>query len=378
MKQYLSEHDQRRIEQIYEKLSDKMKVQCQRIGSNIPYISGTNGYKDLDSPDGICWWTNGFWAGMLWQMYHATKDHPYRRTAELIEERLDMALDDYRGLHHDVGFMWLHTAVANYRLTGCNTALKRGLHAANLLAGRYNPAGFIRAWNGDCTGWIIVDCMMNIPILYWASEELNDPRLSQIAQNHADTCQKITVRMDGSCNHISVLDTQTGECIENPGGQGYASGSAWSRGQAWALYGFALSYVHTRNEAYLETSKRVAHYFISNLALHDWLPLADFRAPEEPMKYDASAAMIAVCGLLEIVKHVKEYEKPLYLQTAFKILDACERKFCLWDLETDGLLSGCTGAYHDAEESTHVPVIYGDYFLVEAVLRLVGKDFLIW
>jgi unsaturated chondroitin disaccharide hydrolase len=223
--------DREWAEDVFEKLRVKLKAECSRLGDMIPYISRDGHYHDLDSPDGIYWWTNGFWPGMLWQMYHATKDEVYRETAGTIEKRLDKALEGWEGLHHDVGFMWLHSAVANYRLTGNKDSRRRGLHTANLLAGRYNPAGkFIRAWNGDCTGWIIIDCMMNIPLLYWASGETNDPRFSFIAQNHSDTASNTLVRPDGSCNHIAVLSPETGECLETPGGQGYAAGSSWSRG----------------------------------------------------------------------------------------------------------------------------------------------------
>jgi unsaturated chondroitin disaccharide hydrolase len=275
--------------------------------------------------------------------------------------------------------MWLHSAVANFRLTGNRDSRRRGLHAANLLAGRYNPAGkFIRAWNNDRTGWIIIDCLMNIPLLYWASKELADPRFTYIAQSHADTAAKVLARPDGSCNHIAVLSPETGECLETPGGQGYAAGSSWSRGQAWGMYGFALSFCHTDKKEYLDAAKLVAHYVISNLALNDWLPPVDFRAPAEPVKYDSTAAMIASCGLLEIARHVGEYEKPLYTNAALNILRSGERAFADWNTETDGIIGKGTGSYHGGPDDTEVPIIYGDYFFVEAVLRLLGKDFLIW
>ncbi|MDR2021507.1 MAG: glycoside hydrolase family 88 protein [Treponema sp.] len=366
-------------EGIFEKIKNKIKAECSRLGNIIPYISRNGHYHDLDAPGGIYWWTNGFWPGILWQMYHAAGEEAYRQTAEAVEKRLDEALEAYEGLHHDVGFMWLHSAVADYRLTGNRDSRRRGLHAANLLAGRYNPAGkFIRAWNGDRTGWIIVDCMMNIPLLYWASRETGDPRYSFIAQNHADTCRAVTVRADGSCNHISSLNPASGDCLEHPAGQGYAAGSSWSRGQAWAVYGFALSFRHTGRKEYLDTSKAVAHYVISNFALNDWLPLVDFRAPAEPVKCDATAAMIASCGLLEIAEHAGEYEKSFYVDAALKILRSGEKAFADWNTETDGIVGKGTGSYHGGPDDTEVPIIYGDYFFIEAILRLLGKDFLIW
>jgi unsaturated chondroitin disaccharide hydrolase len=367
------------LENTWGKAAEKMAAQCKRVGSAIPYIPREGHYRDLDAPEGLYWWTNGFWAGLLWQMYHATGDEAYREAARGVEKRLDEALEGYEGLHHDVGFMWLHTASANFRLTGDKDSRRRALHAANLLAGRYNPAGdFIRAWNGDRTGWIIVDCMMNLPLLYWASEETGDPRFGFIARRHADTCRRLVVRPDGSCNHIAVLSPETGECLECPGGQGFESGSSWSRGQAWALYGFVLSFRHTGNREYLDTAKSIAHYVIANFAQKDWLPLVDFRSPPLPVKYDSTAAMIASCGLLEIAGHAGEYERPLYAGAALKILRACESAFCNWNIEEDSIMGHGQGSYHETGRDADAPLIYGDYFFIEALLRLLGKDFFIW
>ena len=375
----LAAADREWAEGVFEKLKTKINAECSRLGDAIPYISKDGRYHDLETSEGIFWWTNGFWGGLLWQMFHAAGDGMYRISAENLERRLDEALEGYEGLHHDVGFMWLHTAVADYRLTGNRDSRRRGLHAANLLAGRYNPAGkFIRAWNGDRAGWIIIDCLMNIPLLYWASRETGDPRFTCIAQNHADTAMGVLVRPDGSCNHIAVLSPETGECLETPGGQGYAPGSSWSRGQSWAVYGFALSFRHTGRKAYLDTAKKIAHYVIANFAQNGWLPAVDFRAPGEPVKYDSTAGMISACGLLEIAAHAGEGERGLYLGAAVKLLKACENAFADWDTARDGIIGRGTGSYHGGLQDTEVPIIYGDYFFVEAVLRLLGKDFLIW
>jgi unsaturated chondroitin disaccharide hydrolase len=364
---------------IFEKLKTKIKAECIRNEETIPYIPIEGRYNDKAAPDGIYWWTNGFWPGILWQMYNATKDDVYRKTAERVEKRLDEALEGYEGLHHDVGFMWLLSAVANYRLTGNKDSRRRGLHAANLLSGRYNPAGkFIRAWNGNCTGWIIIDCLMNIPLLYWAYSETADPRFNIIAMEHAYTAINHLVRPDGSCNHIAVLSPQNGECLEIPSGQGYAPNSSWSRGQSWGLYGFALSYRYTNERKYLDTAKRIAHYVMANFAQNEWLPLVDFRSPPNPVKYDSTAAMISACGLLEIAEHVDEYEKKLYSDAALKLLQSGEKAFADWNIETDGIIGKGTGAYHGNEHITEVPIIYGDFFFLEAILRLLKKNFQIW
>lgn len=364
---------------IYTQLAAKLQAECSRTGDSIPYISHNGRYRDCETGEKIFWWTNGFWPGMLWQMYHADGGSEFRQTAEAVEERLDEALEMYDLLHHDVGFMWLHTSVANYRLTGNKVSLRRGLHAANLLAGRYNPAGqFIRAWNGDRTGWIIIDSMMNIPLLYWASRETKDPRFDMIARRHAATVMNTIIRPDGSCNHIAILSPETGECLETPAGQGYAAGSSWSRGQAWGLYGFALSFRHTGDRQYLDTAKKIAHYVIANFAKNKWLPLVDFRAPAEPVKLDSTAAMISAAGLLEIAAHTEECERELYTDAALKLLKTGEQAFADWNTDTDGIIGKGTAAYHGGPEDTEVPIIYGDYFFTEAILRLLNKDFLIW
>ena len=365
---------------IFKKIDEKLTVEAKRLGGKIPYIpSAETGLyeEDLGTSDPV-WWTNGFWSGMMWQMYHATEKELYKKTAELNEAALDKAFEIYTGLHHDVGFMWLHTAVANFRLTGNERSKARGLHAAHLLAGRYNPRGkYIRSWNRDRAGWVIIDSMLNIPMLYWAEKEIGDPRFRYIAEDHADKVMNQIVRPDGSVNHIGVFDPTNGELIETPAGQGYASGSSWSRGQAWAIYGFALSYLHTGKTDYLETAKKVAHYFISEVAKTDWIPVVDFRAPQEPVMIDTSAGMCAACGLLEISNHVDEYEKALYIDAAINILQATEEKYAIWDKEKDGLIDYSTGSYHE-EKWTEVPIIYADYYFVEAILRLLDKDFLIW
>lgn len=365
-------------EETYRKLKGKLAAERDRIGDKIPYIAEDGRYLEDKAKTDIVWWTNGFWPGMMWQMYHATGEEAYREVAERVEDKLDQAFDIYTGLHHDVGFMWLHSAVADYRLTGKERSKARGLHAAHLLAGRYNPRGkFLRSWNRDRSGWVIVDSMMNIHLLFWAAGVLGDPRFTYVAMDHADTVMKYTVRADGSCNHVIVLDPETGELLETPGGQGYASGSSWSRGQSWAIYGFALAYRHTGKQEYLDTAKRVSHYFIAETDRTGGIARVDFRAPAAPAYWDTTAGMCAACGLLEIAEHVPELEKEFYITAAVKILRATDRAYCNWDPEYDSIVAYGSGSY-GTEHDRHVPIIYGDYFLLEAVLRLLDQDTLLW
>ena len=279
--------------------------------------------------------------------------------------------------------MWLHTAGANYRLTGNKRSERRLLHAATLLAGRYNPElEIIRAWNEqwmrgyDSAGGAIIDTMMNLPLLYLATEITCDPRFKNIAVRHADTMLRHMLRPDGSVNHQLVFDINTGELIANPGGQGYESGSSWSRGQAWAIYGYALSYRHTGNTRYLDAAKRTAGYFMANASMTEYIPLLDFRAPAEPVYYDTTAGAIAACGLLEIAEHVSDFEKNMYIEGAKKLISAIDEKWCDYNPENDGIVDGGSASYHDKKH--HEKIIYGDYFFIEAVLRLLDKGFPIW
>ncbi len=356
----------------------KLAKVSERSAAKIPY-STVQGVHDDRSGD-IGWWTNGFWGGMMWQMYRLTGEEKYRQIAEDNEKKLDACFLDYGKLDHDNGFKWLPTAVADYRLTKSETSKNRGLLAAGNLAGRYNSKGcFIRAWNDwgdeDHRGWAIIDCMMNLPLLYWASEETGDPRFRQIAVSHANTAMRAFVRGDGSVNHIVEFDPETGEKIKSYGGQGYGTGSSWTRGQSWGLYGFTLSYLHTKDEAYLDTAERIANYFIANIPGDGLIPV-DFRQPQEPAYQDSTAAAIAACGLIELAKLREGRQGKVYLDAALKLLYALTEHSTNWNEDEDNLLEKCTAAYHDREHE--FSIIYGDYYFLEALMKLAGKDLFIW
>ena len=385
----IKKEDRLWLDEVVNKINNKMEWVSEKSKHKIPYTTINGIHDDKGDPtkefrvdDGISWWTNGFWGGMMWLMYHESKNEKYAHIAKSLEEKLDKCFSDYYGLHHDVGFMWLPTAVANYKITKNQDARKRGLHAANLLAGRYNPAGrFIRAWNdipgddSDTRGWTIIDCMFNLPLLYWASEETSDPRFKQIAMLHSDTVMETFIRPDGSVRHIVELDPFNGGFVKDYGGQGYEQGSSWTRGQTWALYGFVMGYIHTGKEEYLNTAKRVAHYFISNIPSDGIIPV-DFRQPKEPALEDSTAAAIAACGLIEIAKHVDDLEKDMYLNAAIKLLKTLDKKRSDWSKDCDCILEHCSASYHSEEH--HFSIIYGDYYFIEAIFKLKGNDLILW
>jgi unsaturated chondroitin disaccharide hydrolase len=234
----------------------------------------------------------------------------------------------------------------------------------------------IQAWGPEHDkengGRIIIDCLMNLPLLYWAYQQTEDRRYYDVAVAHADKSRRFLVRGDDSSYHTFYFDPATGEAIRGGTAQGYQDGSTWTRGQAWGIYGFALSYRNTGNPLYLETSKRMARYFVERLP-EDNVVYWDFDAPiNSDTKRDSSASAIAACGMLELLGHLPA--------------DAADREW----LE-DGLqrtMNGLVSSYStinqpDAEgflehgsysvRGGAAPddfMIWGDYFYLEALMRL--------
>ena len=372
------------------RITEKMRWVSEKNKEKIPYTTDENGdYDDRsdekrswNADDGLSWWTNGFWGGMMWLMYLYTKEERYAEIARISEDKMTECFQTFLGLHHDVGFMFQPTAVADYRITGRSQAKATALHAAALLAGRFNPAGnYIRAWNDipgstdDTRGWAIIDCMFNISLLYWASEETNDPRFRHIAMMHADTVRKNFVREDGSVCHIVEFDPEIGEMVKSYGGQGYAEGSAWTRGQGWAVYGFMISYRHTGKKAYLETAKKVAEYCIAHIPEDGIIPV-DFCQPEEPAWEDSCGACVIAGGLIELAEQAEGAEKERYLKYARRILQTIAETRADWGTDCDAIVQNCSASYHDKRH--HFTMSYADYFFMEAVFRLAGMEFKMW
>ena len=377
----LSEKEMAWAQETLDKVAHKLEKVSERSKDKIPYTTVDGVHDDKSGEKQIGWWTNGFWGGMMWQMYALTGKESYREIAIDNEKKLDADLMDYDKLDHDNGFKWLPTAVANYRVTKDRASRNRGLLAAGNLAGRYNSTGkFIRAWNNwdttnDRTGWAIIDCMLNISLLYWASEESGDPRFRQIAMAHADTVSKNFIRPDGSVCHIVEFDPETGERVKSLGGQGYGEGSSWTRGQGWALYGFANSYTYTGKQEYLDTAKQVAHYCIANIPENGIIPI-DFRQPDEPAWEDSCGACVIACGLLQVAGHVSELEKKMYIHAAYRIIKAIAQTRADWSKDCDAIVQNCSAAYHDQRH--HFTMSYADYYFIEALYKFVGKGILIW
>lgn len=368
------------VEEAWSKALEKTWINSQRIGAEFPHASQGGKYV-LEAPD---WWTAGFWPGMLWQFYGECSDESLKAIALRCEKRLDEVLDGYVRLDHDLGFMWTLTSVANYKLTGNEISRIRALKAANYLSARFNLKGrYIRAWNPwregeDNSGVAIIDCCMNTSLLFWASAETGDPRYRHIAEAHMDTVLEHFIRADGSVYHIVNFNPDTGEVKEKLGGQGYGPESAWSRGAAWAIYGLTLAYHHSGKREYLHAAQRVAHFFLTRLP-EDHVPHWDFRAPGETGEIrDTSAGSCAASGLLLLARLAGDPESHVYRSGALKIMESLYRNYGTWDQpDEEGLLLHGTSNYPE-NRNIDVPLIYGDFFYVEALARLKEAGSFYW
>ncbi|MEO3946661.1 glycosyl hydrolase [Gorillibacterium sp. CAU 1737] len=368
------------VDEAWRRALEKTLTNAKRIGAGFPHASEGGRY-GLAEPE---WWTAGFWPGMLGLLYSGSGEEELARLAGECEERLDSVLDGFVRLDHDLGFMWTLTSVASYKRSGSEASRIRALKAANYLAGRFNlKGGFLRAWNpwheGDRnTGLAIIDCCMNVSLLFWASRTSGDPRYAHVAEAHMDTVVKHFVRADGSVYHVVLFDPITGERQEALGGQGYAPESAWSRGTAWALYGLTLAYHHTGKADYLEAAQRVANFFLSRLP-DDLIPAWDFRAPLELQELrDSSAGACAASGLLLLADKGGEEDGHVYRRMGERLLQALDERCGSWnDAQEEGLLKHGTSHYPE-QRNLDVPLIYGDYFFVEGLARLKGIGPIPW
>lgn len=364
------------LEEAIAKTEKKIRKTALRVGDKLIYTTADDGKYVEYEKDDVEWWTNGFWPGILWLLYRDSKDENVRAIAESAGRKMDEVLyGDYARSDHDGGFRWKLSAVAEYSITGNDESRKRGLHAAALLASRFCGNGeYIRAWSSvNKLGDAIVDTMMNLPLLYWASEVLKDPRFTWFANKHADTVINNFMHPDGSVRHVVKFSAETGAVIDYPANHGgYSTESAWSRGTAWAVYGFALSYKFTGDRKYYDVAKRVANFFIAALP-DDYVPFADFKAPaEENIHKDASAAACGASGLLLLAELADEYEKDIYRRAGEKIVHSLYMNYTDWTGENEALILHTYYGYYATPDKPQT-FIYADYFFYEALKRLDGK-----
>lgn len=357
------------IQDAWEQGVQKVKQTSHRVGAGFPHGSH-EGQFQLMPPR---YWTGGFWPGLLWLIYRDRQDENLRQLAESCEEQLDVVIQTFDHLDHDMGFMWTLTSIANWELTKSPASRQRALTIASHLAGRFNIKGnFIRAWNSpERVGWAIIDCMMNLPLLYWASHQTGDPRFKHIAEAHAEMATRHFIREDGSAYHIVCFDPETGERTGALGGQGYAEESAWARGSAWSIYGSVLSYRHTGRTDFLAAAQRAAGFFLSHLP-EDKVPYWDFRLPTfEGASRDTSAAAIAASGLLDLAAVSAGDQALFYKEQACTILQSLANNYRS-DHSEEAILRSGTGNV-PMNQNVNKPLIYGDYYYMEALAKLQGN-----
>ncbi|MBD0380895.1 glycoside hydrolase family 88 protein [Paenibacillus sedimenti] len=330
-------------------------------------------------------WTSSFWTGMLWLAYEVTGDDKYRKVAEIqLEDFTRQATNRICTDTHDLGFLFTLSCVAAFRLTGNEQAKETAIKAADLLMERYfEKAGIIQAWGNlndpEERGRMIIDCCMNLPLLYWATEVTGNPSYHKAAYNHAKKAAQYLVREDATTFHTYYVDVLTGEPRFGKTNQGFSDDSCWARGQAWALYGFPLSYKYTKAAEFLETNKRVTQYFLERMP-KDLICYWDLMFVDGPEERDSSAAVIAACGMLEHAKYlpVTDETKSLYEITAMQIVHSLTENYTTKNTpESNGiLLHAVYGKPHNS--GVDECCIWGDYYYFEALVRLTKDWQLYW
>ena len=365
-------------EEFKEKIYKKMDWVIDEVRLLNPYRDNGDGIYDHNPTKMPYAWFCGFWGGIQWWMYRYSGDEKFLNKAKAISEWMDGGLVEFVNLTHDVGFQYLSTTVPDYLVTGSDRAYVSSIHAANLLAGRFNIKGqYIRAWNEnkgiDATenkfGYAIIDCMMNIPLLFWTSEVTNDPRYRHIAEAHADTVMKHFIREDGSSEHIVVFNPDDGTVVHKPKGQGYSEGSAWTRGQGWAVYGFAQAYHYTKKKEYLDCALKTAKYIFDRIPENGVLP-ADFNQPEEPALVDSSAGVIALCGMIDLKRWVDE-ETQEWLEEGIRKLFRGAYANCDFSKERQPIMNNFLELYKEGARQSSC--VYADFYLIEALMKRRGE-----
>ncbi len=358
------------------RLADEPKSGAFAVDGN--YFDFKEGFFDIGN------WTSSFFTGMALLAWRETKvDYFIQQVKRLAPLYREKVYDHCMDTMHDLGFLYSLFSVALYKLTGDEAQRETGLRAAEVLAGRFDEkGGYIRAWGrmdehgSDYEGLAIIDCLMNLPLLFWASKETGEQRFRNIAAQHADTTLEYFVRDDDSVYHSYRLDPATGKVI---GGDNYCGRNVetyWARGTAWAVYGFALAYGYTQDPKYLEASVRLARKFVENLD-DEVVPVWDFKLPPgEPLLRDSSAGAIAVCGFQELDK---------LGATNTAIMEA--KQAMLLRLCSDNYLDvkeACSGILRDAEVGDGVGkarsayTSWGDYYFMEALSRELWKGETFW
>lgn len=338
-------------------------------------------------------WTSGFWPGTLWYLYEYTKNNSWKDEAMKWTDSLKDI--QYFVGHHDVGFMMYCSYGNGFRLTANPEYIPILVQSARSLCKRYSyNVGCIQSWDarmsvGGKNNWkfpVIIDNMMNLELLFWATQATNDSVYWNIAVSHAERTMKNQIRSDFSCYHVVNYDPDTGDVLHRQTAQGFADNSTWARGQAWGVYSFTMVYRYTKDERFLRTAINMADFFLNHKNLpDDGIPYWDFNVGEEgfnpDFKYnpfdnrriprDVSAACVVASALFELCGYVSDlYQKQIYYDAAIKILNNLSTD-CYRAKENENhnfILKHSVGNFPGNNE-VDVPLIYADYYFLEALIR---------
>lgn len=317
-------------------------------------------------------WTSGFFPGELWYMYEYTKDPKWEKQARMFTASLEE--QKQTKTTHDLGFMMYCSFGNGLRLTNDQEYKPILLEAANSLISRYKPnAGIIRSWDHNRDKWqcpVIIDNMLNLELLFWATRESGDSTYYQIAVNHANRTMENHFREDYGTYHVIDYDTITGEVLNRHTHQGYAHESTWARGEAWALYGYTMCYRETKDNAYLDQAEKVADFIFTHPNLpEDMIPYWDFDAPAIPDEpRDVSAAAVIASALYELSTFGGEGAVQ-YKKWADTILENLTRYYRATLYDDGGFLLLHSTGSKPSDSEVDVPLVYADYYFLEALLR---------
>lgn len=355
---------------------------CAVVEKNLPIFteayprpaSRNNIYEAMDNTE----WTNGFWTGILWLAYEHTGENAFRRAAEKqVQSYLHRIKEGIEVDHHDMGFLYTLSCTAAHKLTASPDAKEAALLAAQRLLGRWQEKGeFIQAWGvlGAADNYrLIIDCLLNLPLLYWASEITGEREFAEKAHKHFITACNHVIRDDASAFHTFYFDPQTGKPLRGVTRQGFNDESSWARGQAWGVYGIPLNYLYTKDEASFNLYRGMTHYFLN-------------RCPEDEVAYwdlifddgsgqprDSSASAIAVCGMLEMDKHLPDGDphRAHYLGACSRIMGSLIENYSTPrnNPQSNGLLLHGVYSWHSGKGVDECN-LWGDYYYLEALMRL--------
>ena len=365
-----------------DRVADQVRCNMEYFGTRFPSSATRNqAYGIIDNIE----WTDGFWTGLLWLCYEYTGDDAFKNLAlknvdsflNRVEKRIELD-------HHDLGFLYSLSCVAGYKLTGSAEGRKAGLLAADKLMERFQEkGGFIQAWGelGARDNYrLIIDCLLNIPLLHWAFLETGNPVYRNAAVRHYEAACNNVIRDDASAYHTFYFDPGTGEPLKGVTRQGYSDDSAWARGQAWGIYGIPLNYRYVKDDSAFNLFKGMTNYFLNRLPEDEvcYWDLIFTDGSEQPR--DSSAAAIGVCGIHEMLKYLPEVEpdKDTYRHAMHCILRSLMERYTAPETKAGNpvLLHGVY-SWHSGK-GVDEGNIWGDYYYMEALMRFYKDWNLYW